>query len=82
MKPSDNETFVRFVQLALTDAETAAFVHKLDGAPLAERNALLTKTTAEMRARRVPEELVQVVEWLREPELVKKLLEVMEANGV
>lgn len=75
--PSDNPDFVRFVQLALNDPEMGAFVRGLHAAPVADRNKLLSRAAAEMRARKVPENLVKIVESLQDAALLEKLLDVM-----
>ncbi len=80
--PGENDSFVRFVQLALTDPDTSAFVRKLGEAAPEDRAKLLTATAARMRQEKVPEETIQVVELLREPALLDKILEIMTREGV
>lgn len=80
LPPHLNETFVRFVQLVQTDDDMAEFVRSLAEADATHRAMLLTQTAARMRAEKQPEELVQVVEWLREPAVLGKLLELIESE--
>ena len=79
--PAENKAFIRFVQLACTDPDIGSFVESISAASAEERNKLLTQTAAAMRQRHEPEELAQVVEWLREPKVLEKLLELIRQEG-
>ena len=53
MPDSDlDETFVRFVQLAMEDKEIGDLVRRMSAAPADGLNKLLTQTAAVMRARK------------------------------
>lgn len=79
--PGESDSFVRFVQSLRENGEVAELLRKAAKIPREIRYILFEQMAAKMRASGEPDRIVEVVDFLRDDRIFKKVIEMLDAPG-
>ena len=78
--PGESETFVKFVQALRENGEIAAMLKQAGKLPPQIRAIIFEQMAAKMRDADEPESLIQIVDFMRDDRVFKKVIEMLDED--
>lgn len=76
--PGENESFVKFVQALRENGDVAAMLKQAGKLPREIRAIIFEQMAAKMRDAGEPESIVEIVDFMRDDRIFKKVVEMLD----